>query len=57
MKFDFKYLILLIFPIIHLFFYQIKNFNLNDSLGCLKIFKSNNLFGLIIFTTIILAKI
>ena len=57
MKFDFRYLILFIFPIIHLFFYQIKNFNLNDSLGCLIIFKSNNLFGLIIFTTIILAKI
>ena len=57
MKFDFKYYILSILPIIHLFFYQIKIFNLNDPSSCLKAFKSNNFFGLIILTIIIVAKI
>ena len=57
MKFDFKYYVLSILPIIHLFFYQIKIFNLNDPSSCLKAFKSNNFFGFIILTIIILAKI
>ena len=57
MKFDFTYFGLSILPTMHLFFYQIRNFNLNDSSSCLKIFKSNNLFGLIVFTIIILTKI
>ena len=57
MKFDFKYYILSILPIIHLFFYQTKIFNLNDPSSCLKAFKSNNFFGLIILTIIIVAKI
>ncbi len=57
MKFDFKYYILSILPIIHLFFYQTKIFNLNDPSSCLKAFKSNNFFGFIILTIIIIAKI
>ena len=57
MKFDFKYYILSILPIIHLFFYQTKIFNLNDPSSCLRAFKSNNFFGFIILTIIIIAKI
>ncbi len=57
MKFDFKYYILSILPIIHLFFYQTKIFNLNDPSSCLKAFKSNNFFGFIILTIIVIAKI
>jgi len=56
---NFKYIYFLIFliPIIHLFFFQIKKFNENNSSICLKIFKSNNMFGLIIFLNILIAKV
>tara|TARA_Y100001970_G_scaffold254973_1_gene331250 strand:+ start:370 stop:1239 length:870 start_codon:yes stop_codon:yes gene_type:complete len=56
MKFNFVYYFLLIFPFIHLFFYQIKKFDQNNSLSCLKAFKSNNFFGLIILINILIAK-
>ncbi len=56
MKIHFSYYILLILPLVHLFFYQIKNFELENPKKCLKIFKSNNLFGLIIFLNILIAK-
>ena len=56
MKFNYSYYLFIIFPFLHLFFYQIKNFNPNDSVSCLKTFKSNNLFGLIIFLNILIAK-
>tara|TARA_Y100001935_G_scaffold216905_1_gene188781 strand:- start:344 stop:844 length:501 start_codon:yes stop_codon:yes gene_type:complete len=45
-----------ILMIIQLFFYQIKNFDLSKTNQCLKIFKSNNLFGLIVLVSIILSK-
>ena len=53
---DFFYISLLI-TIGHLFFYQIKYFNSKDPQSCLKIFKSNNFIGLIIFFNIIVGKI
>ena len=56
MKFHYNYYILLIIPFIHLFVYQIKKFNEQKPKNCLEIFKSNNLFGLIIFLTILIAK-
>ena len=57
MNFDFKFYILSILPIIHLFFYQTKIFDLNNPSSCLRAFKSNNFFGLIILTILIFAKI
>ena len=57
MKFNSIYFILLSLPFIHLFFYQIKIFDLNNSSSCLKAFKSNNMFGLIIFLQILIVKI
>ena len=57
MKFHFSYFILSILPIIHLFFYQIKIFDLSSPSSCLKAFKSNNFFGLIIFFKILIIKI
>jgi 4-hydroxybenzoate polyprenyltransferase len=36
--------------------YQIRTFNSKDPLNCLKIFKSNNTFGLIIFLNILIVK-
>jgi 4-hydroxybenzoate polyprenyltransferase len=41
----------------HLFLYQLKHVNLNNSMNCLKIFKSNNLFGFLIFVQILVGKI
>ena len=57
MKFSFYYYIFLILPIMHLFFYQIKIFNQNNPSSCLRAFKSNNLFGLIILINILIVKI
>ena len=41
----------------HLFVYQLKNINLNNPINCLKIFKSNNIFGFLIFVQILIGKI
>ena len=57
MKFDYIYYLILIIPIAHLFFYQIKIFNKSDPASCLKAFKSNNFFGLLIFINILIVKI
>ena len=56
MKFSFIYFFLMLLPLSHLIFYQIKNFNPNNALSCLKVFKSNNLFGLIVFLSFLLIK-
>ena len=56
MNFHITYYLLAIVPFIHLFVYQMKIFNLKDPSSCLKAFKSNNLFGLIIFINILIAK-
>ena len=56
MEFNIYYYLLLIFPFFHLFFFQIKIFNLKDPLSCLRAFKSNNWFGLIIFLNILIIK-
>ena len=56
MNFHITYYLLSIVPFIHLFVYQMKIFNLKDPSSCLKAFKSNNLFGLIIFINILIAK-
>ena len=51
------YYILIAFPFLHLFFFQMKIFNLKDPSSCLRAFKSNNFFGLIIFLQILIVKI
>ena len=51
-----SYYLLSLIPFVHLFIYQIKTFNLNDPSSCLKVFKSNNLFGLIVFLNILIVK-
>ena len=56
MKFNNLFYFLAIIPFLHLFFYQIKNFKSKDTKNCLKIFKSNNLFGLIILLNILVVK-
>jgi 4-hydroxybenzoate polyprenyltransferase len=56
MQFDNFYYLLTTIPFLHLFFYQIKIFKSKDPLSCLRAFKSNNIFGLIIFLNILLVK-
>jgi 4-hydroxybenzoate polyprenyltransferase len=45
-----------IFLIYHLFFYQLRKFNFKDTENCLKIFKSNNIVGLLVLFNIFLGK-
>ena len=57
MKFNLIYYFFLIIPIFHLFFYQVYNFNSEDPKNSLKIFKSNNLLGLIVLLNILIMKV
>ena len=57
MKFSLIFYLFLLFPIFHLFIYQIKNLDINNHLQCLKIFKSNNSFGMLIFLNILIGKL
>jgi len=56
MKLNNIYFILMIIPFFHLFFYQIKTFKAQDPFSCFEVFKSNNIFGLILFLNILIAK-
>ncbi len=57
MNFNNLFFIFFILPFIHLFFFQIKRLKIEDSLNCLKTFKSNNFLGLLIFCNILIGKI
>ena len=57
MKFNFIFYIFLTIPFLHLFFYQIKYLNIEIPENCLKIFKSNNVLGFLIFINLLLGKI
>ena len=51
------YFISLILIAIHLYYFQIFRLNIKNPDSCLKIFKSNNFLGLIVFLTLILGKV
>ncbi len=55
MNFNNFYFLFLALPAAHLFF-QIKTLNIKDDNSCLKIFKSNNVLGLIIFINLLIGK-
>ena len=57
MKFSFSYFLLLLIPTFHLFFFQLKIFNIKNPTSCLIAFKSNNFLGLVIFLIILIVKI
>ena len=57
MNFNNLFFIFFILPFTHLFILQIKKLKINDGLSCLKIFKSNNFLGLLIFFNILIGKI
>jgi 4-hydroxybenzoate polyprenyltransferase len=57
MKFNFMYFAFLIIPLLHLFIHQIRKLDIDDPNKCLKIFKTNNLFGLIVFVNLLIGKL
>ena len=57
MDLDYVFFIILILIFYQLFFYQIKSFKKNKSKLCLRIFKSNNLLGFMVFINIIVGKL
>jgi len=57
MNFNYLYFLFLSLPILHLIFFQIKKLNIEEPENCLKIFKSNNLLGFLIFTNILIGKL
>jgi len=57
MSFSNIFYLFLIIPFCHLFFYQINFLNINKPEDCLKIFKSNNILGLIVCINILVGKL
>ena len=57
MEFKIVFYLFMIFPLLHLLYYQVYNFNYRDAKKCLKIFKSNNFLGLLIFINLLIGKI
>ena len=57
MRFNNYYFVFLLIPFFHLFFYQMKIFNIKKPENCLKAFKSNNLLGLLIYINFVIGKI
>ena len=51
------YFIFLIVILIQMFYFQIKKLDISKPLKCLKIFKSNNFLGLLVFIGLLLGKI
>ena len=56
MQFNYNYYILIIIPFLHLYLYQIKVFDLSNPSSCLRAFKSNNFFGLIILINLLIVQ-
>ena len=57
MNFSNIFYLFLIIPFCHLFFYQINFININKPEECLKIFRSNNILGLIVCMNILVGKL
>ena len=57
MEFNFIYFISIGITSCYLFINQIKNLDISNPLNCLKKFKSNNFFGLIVLVNIIIGKL
>ena len=57
MRFNTIFYFFMTIPILNLFYYQIYSFKIDNPANSLKIFKSNNLFGLLVFVSILIGKI
>ena len=51
------YFIFLIIIFLQIFFFQLKKLKIKDPMSCLKIFKSNNSLGMIVFFSLIMGKL
>ena len=49
--------LLIIVIIFQMFFLQLKKLNIKNTVSCLKIFKSNNLLGLLVLLSLAIGKI
>ena len=57
MDFKYPFFIFLLISIFYMFIFQLKNLKTKDPISCLKIFKSNNFLGFIIYINILVGKI
>ena len=57
MNFNIYFFISIILSSVHLFFLQIYKVQIENDISCLKVFKSNNVFGLLIFLSFVIGKI
>ena len=57
MKFSNIYFIFLIVPLLQFFVYQIGRLDTKSPINCLKLFKSNNFLGLLIYLNLLIGKI
>ncbi len=57
MEFRYFYFLFLSIPILHLMAFQLKKLNIKDPENCLKLFKSNNFFGFLVFLNILIGKL
>jgi len=56
MNFNILYFLCLLFLSFQIFYLQVKKLNVENSLSCLKTFKSNNQLGLLVFVSLIIGK-
>ncbi len=56
-EFNNIYFIFLVIIIYQMYIFQIKNFNSSKPLSCFKIFKSNNILGVLIFVLLLIGKL
>jgi len=57
MNFNYLYFVFMCFPILYLFFFQLKKFEINNPIKCLTIFKHNNFYACIVFVNLLIGKI
>ncbi len=57
MNFKFLFYFFILIPFFHLFFYQIYQFKKNNPSICLRIFKSNNFLGFLVYINLIIGKL
>ena len=57
MKLNSFFFLSIILVSVQLFYFQLKKLDINDSISCFNIFKSNNLLGFLIFLSLIIGKI
>ena len=57
MKLNIFYFIFLFIIFFQMFYFQLKKLNIKNSSSCLKVFKSNNFLGLLVFLNLLIGKI